>query len=221
MKASIPFRTRGFGGRRGDFNQPENAQDKEKNVNGVQVDREKDRSSSRSANVEEAGREDKLVGTVDVDAGKENVVPMPEEEVVGAVTRSRVIFGMVDENVMEGVHVAVMVKADYSDNAGAKERVGVKSQIADSGTLCVSSLEDIFNIPQVVVAQGDVFQKQKRWKRRAREKGDIRIADSDVAVRKRSLEEEEELCGLRKRGRTRDVTAATIHIMLVILPIAK
>ncbi|KAL5740754.1 hypothetical protein ACOSQ2_029934 [Xanthoceras sorbifolium] len=115
MKAPIPFRTRGFGGRRGDFNQLENAKDKEKNVNGVQVDREKDSSSSRSANVEEAEREDKLVGTVDVDDGKENVVPMPEEEVVGAVTRSR----------------------------------------------------------------------QKRWKRRAREKGDIHIADSDVAVRKR------------------------------------
>ncbi|KAL5755117.1 hypothetical protein ACOSP7_023337 [Xanthoceras sorbifolium] len=194
------WRTRGFGGRRGDFNQPGNAQDKERNVNGVQVDREKDGFSSRSADVEEAGREDKLVSTVDVDAGKENVVLMPEEEVVGAVTRSRVIVGMVDENVKEGVHVAVMVKADYSDNAGVEERVGVKSQIADSGTLCVSPLEDISNIPRAVVTQGAVFQKQKRWKRRAREKGDIHIADSDAAVRKRSLEEEEELCGLWKRG---------------------
>ncbi|KAL5790705.1 hypothetical protein ACOSQ2_005593 [Xanthoceras sorbifolium] len=179
------MRTRGFSGRRGDFNQPENAQDKEKNVNGVQVDREKDRSSSRSANVEEAGREDKLVGTVDVDAGKENVVPMPEEEVVGAVTRSRVIFGMVDENVMEGVHVAVMVKADYSDNAGAKERVGGRG--------------DCWNR-----AAGFLFSYR----------------GAAVAVHNSHPMLVEKGCWV-KPGRTRDVTAATIHIMLVILPIAK
>ncbi|KAL5750079.1 hypothetical protein ACOSP7_024682 [Xanthoceras sorbifolium] len=80
--------------------------------------------------------------TVASEAGKENVDPVLDNKVVGVVTRIKVILGMLDGNVKEGAHVAVTVKADYSDNAVTEERVGVKSQSAES----VSSLEEAYLI---------------------------------------------------------------------------
>ncbi|KAL5747669.1 hypothetical protein ACOSQ2_024966 [Xanthoceras sorbifolium] len=100
--------------------------------------------------------------TVASEAGKENVDPVLDNKVVGVVTRIKVILGMLDGNVKEGAHVAVTVKADYSDNAVTEERR------ADT-------------------------QKQKKWKRRAREKGENQtVVDGDMTIKKRSLEKEDE-----------------------------
>ncbi|KAL5777151.1 hypothetical protein ACOSP7_010077 [Xanthoceras sorbifolium] len=146
--ASVATRVNsGCPSRRSGFSQSGNAQTKEKKDSGVQEESEQKGSGSHNVR-EEAGK-----------------------KAVGAVMRNRVILGMMDGNVNEGFRVAVTVKVDYSNNAVKEEKVMVKSQLVESGSFCISSLDEASSNIQFVVVHGGDAQKQKKWKRRAREKG--------------------------------------------------
>ncbi|KAL5772619.1 hypothetical protein ACOSQ2_012543 [Xanthoceras sorbifolium] len=125
---------------------------------------------------------------------------------VGLVRTSSVILGLVDGNVMRDVKGAVtdgsaMGDVHYfSQNTGLKSRSWVDESLVHSESTLSSVLEEVFNNKKDVLQDLGV-QRQKKWKKRAREKGDTNInIDCDAGLRKRFLEEDENDGGLRKRG---------------------
>ncbi|KAL5864744.1 hypothetical protein ACOSQ3_002258 [Xanthoceras sorbifolium] len=59
---------------------------------------------------------------------------------MGAVKTNRVIIRMSDGNVMGDTNSNVAYKADYSDNAGIEDNIGVKKSLADLGSGFCSNL---------------------------------------------------------------------------------
>ncbi|KAL5860945.1 hypothetical protein ACOSQ4_002241 [Xanthoceras sorbifolium] len=117
---------------------------------------------------------------------------------MGAVKTNRVIIRMSDGNVMGDTNSNVAYKADYWDNAGIEERVGVKKSLADLGSGFCSDLYKTYSKHNEVVHDMGT-QKQRKGKRRAREKRDANHEiDGDAVLKKRFLKDEEGDCGLRK-----------------------
>ncbi|KAL5774670.1 hypothetical protein ACOSP7_012227 [Xanthoceras sorbifolium] len=210
--------TRDFGGRRNDSYQRGEDPTKGKSGGVLQEERVDLSRKEKSYRVAQEGRVElskmekneevlqEVIVNLIYDSGKENVGSNLRGKDVGLVRTSSVILGLVDGNVMRDVKGAVTdgsVMGDvhyFSQNTGLKSRSGVDESLVHSESTLSFVLEEDFNNKKDVLQDLGV-QRQKKWKRRAREKGDTNInIDGDAGLRKRFLEEDENDGGLRKRG---------------------
>ncbi|KAL5742125.1 hypothetical protein ACOSP7_028857 [Xanthoceras sorbifolium] len=107
-----------------------------------------------------------------------------------------------------------------SKEVGLRVMVGLDKPLKRGLRVALGVGEELCSV-LIYVLQDLRVQRQKKWKRRAHEKGDTNInIDGDAGLRKRFLKEDENDGGLRKRGKcsvlscddlSSDLSAATGH----------